>query len=395
MLDNIYIPILGVPFLNKIDLLSRFINSINCKVGLIVIVDNSYYDSRTVEGFNNIRNYFESKFQKYEIVSNNKNIGVPCSWNYILKNYDSDFYCIGSADIELSKNDLFSMCLMSNRIKNKPSIITTRNGHPTGFPFFGLSKKIINKIGYFDEDFYPGFYEDDEYLMRVRKNRCTEIRYEFKFTHGVKEEFEDTCSMNYNVFMHDKYRDIINNNRELLLSKWGTDVFRSGFTYDLKKVDEIKDYVAEIRERNCQYLFSEKTITFITIVKYYNEIYDYSLMFNDISSVYSNIKWVCIGSYDTDIDLTTIFNFNNKFYFQRDVNDYVFINNIIDDVLDGYICVSYGFSEINIDDGVIDQINNGVGIIKINNSYILDKREIKYNRFKNKDYNNGDIIEVN
>jgi len=121
-----------------------------------------------------------------------KNIGVAAAWNYGIKAayriFNSDYFFIANNDILLSPVAIDNLiALFSN-----PSIVLSSGDDVSGrvvapddvltflapsreklkphpdFSCFMLCKKAIARIGFFDENFYPAYFEDNDYHYRIK-----------------------------------------------------------------------------------------------------------------------------------------------------------------------------------------------------------------------------------
>jgi len=145
------IPVLIIPVLNRYDLLEKLLDSINYPIENIFIVDNGGEYS------------LPPKYNKLNIKVMNMpcNIGVAASWNLGIKCYPHAKYWLFSAidttilPDTLEKTD--KECLPEN--------LTISN---YGFSYFAIGSEIVKKIGLFDENYYPAYYEDFDFEKRVR-----------------------------------------------------------------------------------------------------------------------------------------------------------------------------------------------------------------------------------
>ncbi|MGL4911429.1 MAG: glycosyltransferase family 2 protein, partial [Romboutsia sp.] len=78
-----------------------------------------------------------------------------------------------------------------------------------------IKKVVVDKVGYLDELFSMGNYEDDDYSFRIRKNgyRLLLCRDTFIFHLGSASFSKD----------QDKFINLLNENRQKFLSKWNVD----------------------------------------------------------------------------------------------------------------------------------------------------------------------------
>lgn len=101
-----------------------------------------------------------------EVEYQDQNIGVPRSWN-----------------IGLRRNHDWTFIVSSSMLFNKPfsHIVDMLDGYE-GLMFRtthvwhcnGVSKELVEQIGYFDENFYPGYFEDCDWDHRCGVNKINE-----------------------------------------------------------------------------------------------------------------------------------------------------------------------------------------------------------------------------
>ena len=58
-----------------------------------------------------------------------------------------------------------------------------------------FTRRMVNKIGLFDENFYPAYYEDDDYGIRVRLSNYQAVKFEnTPMLHGMIDGSKDYLS---------------------------------------------------------------------------------------------------------------------------------------------------------------------------------------------------------
>ncbi len=116
----------------------------------VLLVDNS--GKRECE-------IFEKKYG-FQVENQSENIGIPRSWN-----------------VGLKKGHDWTFIVSSSMLFNKPfsHIVEMLDGYEGlffrtthGWHLCGINKQVVEKIGYFDENFYPGYFEDCDFDHRSR-----------------------------------------------------------------------------------------------------------------------------------------------------------------------------------------------------------------------------------
>jgi GT2 family glycosyltransferase len=140
------IPVLGIPCLNRFDLLERCLASIPGDLcSRIVVVDNGDSD-------------FTSEDARVHVIRPGHNLGVAASWNLVIKaNPKKRWWAMANADVEFSRADLERL------IEGMRTHDLTMMG---GFLTFGVRASCIAKVGWFDENFVPAYYEDNDFVRR-------------------------------------------------------------------------------------------------------------------------------------------------------------------------------------------------------------------------------------
>lgn len=125
---------IGVPWLNRRDLLDRCLSCLDVSHELF-IVDNS-----------------------------KENRGVPASWNLILNEafiHGYDWAFIGSNDCFLAPGSLAAAV----------AVLGTEGvgiWHLHAMNFWAISRETVDRVGWFDENFWPAYHEDQDYHYRMK-----------------------------------------------------------------------------------------------------------------------------------------------------------------------------------------------------------------------------------
>lgn len=151
------IPVLACPVINGAALLSRMIHSIDYPVNRICIIQNG-----TDQGVIDILAQLGETMPNLTVFTPGRNLGVSASWNYFLKQYHAEEYIlIVGSDIAFASGDLR---LIDEGMRRHPEMVIRPGCH--GLSFFGITPECVNKVGYFDENFFA-YHEDEDYIRRV------------------------------------------------------------------------------------------------------------------------------------------------------------------------------------------------------------------------------------
>lgn len=126
-------------------------------------------------------------------------IGVAETWNVILNAYPSaPWFLISAYDVmflpgqlsDFSKRFWKRSGLLDRRINATVNFAHTKwfNMHGgKGFNLFALTQEVVHNVGFFDENIYPAFWEDRDYLYRLKLWGGAKIRTfgDIKPIHGI------------------------------------------------------------------------------------------------------------------------------------------------------------------------------------------------------------------
>lgn len=144
--------IAGVPTLNRYDLLQGAIDSLLAGThppARIIVIDNG-------------GEYGGHPSPLVEVVRPGRNLGVAASWNHIVR-------AAASADVLLFNDDVRFGPTTVERLANGANgpdgsgLAYTQKHFSAAY----LSRHAIDRVGAFDERFYPAYYEDVDWLYRA------------------------------------------------------------------------------------------------------------------------------------------------------------------------------------------------------------------------------------
>jgi GT2 family glycosyltransferase len=142
--------ILGIPVINRPDLLRVCLESIDTEVRLVVI-DNS--------GTGELGDLAAEIRPDALIVDPPSNLGVAASWNFIIRSFPAEpYWLIANADAVFGPGDLERLAIDTP----DPRWVGV-NGD---WRVFGINAACIDRVGWFDENFHPIYCEDADYEYR-------------------------------------------------------------------------------------------------------------------------------------------------------------------------------------------------------------------------------------
>ena len=166
---NAPIPLLGVPILNRPDLLQRLIESVDHPVEILAIVDNSTGSAAepdVASALSNLEQTGHSLIQHIAVARSFGNSGVASSWNQILRAFpDAPVALLVNNDVQFAPGALTTA--LSSIHTDTPQFLPLLPA-PQQFSAFLITALCWNRIGLFDPSFYPAYCEDLDYRDRLR-----------------------------------------------------------------------------------------------------------------------------------------------------------------------------------------------------------------------------------
>ena len=149
------IPVMVLPTLTRHDLAVQMLASIDCEVGLLVIVNN--HPSANFDAFGLVPRCV----QDYRVYDMPANLGVAGSWNLGIKCAPfAPWWMVVSDDVVFAPGALAAFA-----DKCLPNVLTVSNEWPH-YQFFGVGEEVVSEVGLFDENLYPANFEDDDFQRR-------------------------------------------------------------------------------------------------------------------------------------------------------------------------------------------------------------------------------------
>jgi len=190
----------GIPTINRADLLNEaLVKYAKCWPTMkVFILDNG-----------NQKIVTQSPNQK--VFTSNINMGVAASWNFLAEKAFSEGYfriLMLNDDIELDRDEKEIRAKLD---KYPDHTLVVQDGTWCSFM---LPKVVYDLVGPFDEDFYPAYFEDNDYAYRVKLNSHTEME-----THTILNPtlYRNSMTIKKDPTLNKKFQD----NEKRFIAKWG------------------------------------------------------------------------------------------------------------------------------------------------------------------------------
>jgi GT2 family glycosyltransferase len=142
-----------VPVLNRYDLLNRMIASVDYPLEMLLVIDNGEGEEPLVD------NPLITETRRLRMPTNQ---GVAGSWNLGIKLLPFEpVWFFSSADTQYQPGALAKLA------KAKPTDITLAGEFPH-WQTFAIGEEAVRRIGLFDENLFPIYFEDNDYTDRAK-----------------------------------------------------------------------------------------------------------------------------------------------------------------------------------------------------------------------------------
>jgi len=221
------LPVIGTTVVNSTSWIKRLLLSVDYPVENFLIINNNGRGELNEE-LNSMRDINTKFIKKLSILEMPQNIGVACSWNLTIKCYlNAHYWMIVGDDIAFTPGFLKEMY----DTVNSDGDIGIIHGYGGDFgdgawDLFLIRDIIIKTFGLFDENTYPAYCEDADYIMRLIHRpikKVTSLKSTYYHGPGVASEYythgSQTKKKSGELF--DKLTNINVMNFEYLTKKWG------------------------------------------------------------------------------------------------------------------------------------------------------------------------------
>lgn len=237
------VPLINVFNRAGTDFLERFVRSIDFPTDTLMIVQDSLEDTRLLSLVRSLRADLSIKkyIRNIRHVVNINNTGCAQAWNTVIRLYPGEpFYLYAANDVLLPPGGLRTFYRAVKKAqKEEPRLglisteayygVRTRGWkrqviykNEFNAMFWAYTRQGVLRSGLYDENFFPGYYEDDEIVYRNFVSGM-ESRYvpEVIVTHGYPSGYYRTGTMIedlQNIFIAEVKRST---NKPYMQTKWG------------------------------------------------------------------------------------------------------------------------------------------------------------------------------
>lgn len=161
------IPVIGVPVVNSSYWVNRLIMSVDYPVENLVIINNNGKGELDLE-LNRLAKMKHKYIDKIKVVHMPANIGCAGAWNLIIKCFmNAEYWIISNDDIAFGPGLLKEIAEIVEENPTVGMIHPNPGDYNIGaWDLFLIRENIVQMFGLFDENTYPAYCEDADYIMR-------------------------------------------------------------------------------------------------------------------------------------------------------------------------------------------------------------------------------------
>ena len=225
-MDN-KIPVIGVPVVNSTYWITRLVASVDHPVENFVIINNNGRGELDTD-LNRLARMNHKYIDNIKVVHMPANIGCAGAWNLIIKCYmNAPYWIIANDDVAFGPGLLKEMVDKVNSNKNIGMVHPNSGDFNIGaWDLFLIRENVVKIFGLFDENTYPAYCEDADYIMRMQHRpiqKVVGLENDYMHGYGNSSEYYDYGSQTKKneKGIAKKLEEINVMNIEYLTEKWG------------------------------------------------------------------------------------------------------------------------------------------------------------------------------
>lgn len=223
------IPVIGAAVVNSSYWVSRLIMSVDYPVENFVIINNNGRGEIDSE-LDNLKNLNKKFIDNIKICHMPANIGCSGAWNLIIKCFmNSPYWIIVNDDVSFGPGLLKEFYDIANGDPDIGMIHANAGDFNLGaWDLFLIRDHVIQNFGLFDENCYPAYMEDADYIMRFAHRPIKKVAgLTSKYYHGhlessgYYEEEGGSQTKKSDPQLAEKMDEAIGRNFGYMHDKWG------------------------------------------------------------------------------------------------------------------------------------------------------------------------------
>jgi len=219
------ISVIGTAIVNGPHWVKRLIESVDYPVDNFVIFDNNGRGQITEE-LDNLAKITYQFIENVTVCHLPANIGCSGAWNMIIKCFmNAPYWIISNHDVSYSPGFLEEMVTKAVADPEVGLVHGIPGDYNIGsWDLFLIKDWVIQKYGLFDENLYPAYCEDADYIMRFMKHRPIKriLHLDHVYYHGETTNYYETGqqTLKNDPTLVEKLRNVNVINFEYMNKKW-------------------------------------------------------------------------------------------------------------------------------------------------------------------------------
>ena len=140
------------------------------------------------------------------------NLGVARSWNLAMSMYGNETLIITNDDVTFLPDTIEKMLLC----RPADFVYATPPTENNEFSLFMLPYQTWLTVGPFDQRFYPAYFEDNDYFLRLKRANMRIVRSEARYEH-----IGSATIKSYSVEEMERHHESFRANERYFRQKWG------------------------------------------------------------------------------------------------------------------------------------------------------------------------------
>jgi GT2 family glycosyltransferase len=216
------IPVLGVPVLTSPEFLWRMLETVDVEIGELIIVDNGNVIAELPDGV------------QATVVKPGYNMGVGAAWNHVIKMRPrARWWALFNFDLEFAPGDCAALV---EAMESRDGLFELG----VAMAAFAIDRETIRRVGWFDENYVPAYFEDNDYHRRCHLAGVDVVMLPSATQHHVSTTLRS--SRHYQDQNHYSFPY----NRQYYIEKWGGLPYRETYETPFNAGGDIRHWHLEI-----------------------------------------------------------------------------------------------------------------------------------------------------
>lgn len=217
------IPVIGTAIVNGPHWVKRLIESVDYPTDNFVIFDNNGR-GQIAQELDNLAKITYQFIENVTVCHLPSNIGCPGAWNLIIKSYvNAPYWIITNHDVAFTPGFLAEMARLAEDAEVGMVHGSGGDFNYGGYDLFLIKDWVVRDYGLFDENIYPAYGEDVDYIMRLKHRPIKKVSsVGLPYYHGDGFTYDDgQQTKKGDPELEQKLNEVNMINFEYLYEKWG------------------------------------------------------------------------------------------------------------------------------------------------------------------------------